>query len=374
LLPLFALTGPAGLRRYELPFLENSMNNDASTRPELSGAARWADETFARSVVPRRDIGAHKWGVGGVLVIAGSPAYTGAAWLTCRAAGRAGAGIVRLASGQSVIGRLASTLVEVGFVALPESDTAGAARRAVERMEPSLAKVKAVIVGPGLDDDESTDHLLSALFAFGDKASRPPGRMGFGVGTVPDSDHADGVAPLFLNNDLRVVVDADALKWLARQDDWWERVPEGRLILTPHPGEMAELAGVEAMEIVDNPQEAARTYASKWRQTVVVKSGYGAASDGTTTLVADDAPVSLATAGTGDVLAGTLGAFVAQELASVDAAGLAFFVGARAARTVEAMYGELGVIAQDLPDVVASELRQLTLDPVDVDTEGIFDE
>lgn len=350
------------------------MSSTASSRPELSGSARWADEAFARSVVPRRSVGTHKWEVGGVLVIAGSPAYTGAAWLTCRAAGRAGAGIVRLASGQTVIGRLASTLVEVGFVALPETDAAGAARRAVERMEPSLAKVKAVIVGPGLDDDETTDHLLSALFGFGDKASKASGRMGFGVGTAGEAVADEGDAPLFTNDELRVVVDADALKWLARQENWWERVPEGRLILTPHPGEMAALAGVDASEIVDDPQDAAMIYAKKWRQTVVVKSGYGAASDGTTTLVADDAPVSLATAGTGDVLAGSLGAFVAQGLASVEAAGLAFFVGSRAARTVEAMYGELGVIAQDLPDVVASELRQLTLDPIDEDTEGAFDE
>ena len=79
--------------------------SNAPSRPKLSGAARWADEAFARSVVPHRDVGAHKWGVGGVLVIAGSPSYTGAAWLTCRSAGRAGAGIVRLASGNVVIGR-----------------------------------------------------------------------------------------------------------------------------------------------------------------------------------------------------------------------------------------------------------------------------
>jgi len=70
--------------------------------------------------------------------------------------------------------------------------------------------------------------------------------------------------------------------------------------------------------------------------------------------------VSLATAGSGDVLAGMVGAFVAQGLASIDAAGLAFHVGARAARTCEAIYGELGVIATDLSDVAASEMRQIS--------------
>lgn len=337
------------------------MSSNASSRPKLSGSARWADEAYARAVVPHREHGAHKWGVGGVLVIAGSPSYTGAAWLTCRAAGRAGAGIVRLATGQIVIGRVAGTLVEVGYVTLPETDASGAARRAVERLEPSLAKVKAVVVGPGLDDDETTHHLLSALFGFGEKSSRKSAHMGFGAGVAGTDGEADDVAPLFANEDLRIVVDADALKWLAKQDSWWEHVPEGRLVLTPHPGEMEGLTGRAAKEIAADPQDAAMAFAKKWRQTVVVKSGYAAASDGNATVVADDAPTSLATAGTGDVLAGMIAAFLAQGLNPVDAAGLAFHVGAEAARTVEAMYGELGVIATDLPDVVASELRQLTL-------------
>jgi NAD(P)H-hydrate repair Nnr-like enzyme with NAD(P)H-hydrate dehydratase domain len=337
------------------------MSSNASSRPTLSASARWADEAYARAVVPHREHGAHKWGVGGVLVIAGSPAYTGAAWLTCRAAGRAGAGIVRLATGQSVIGRVAGTLVEVGYVALPETDAAGAARRAIERLEPSLAKVKAVVIGPGLDDDETTDHLLSALFAFGDGASRKSARMGFGASVAKEDGEVDNESPLFKNQDLRIIVDADALKWLAKQDAWWDHVPEGRLVLTPHPGEMEGLTGREAKTIVADPQDAAMTFAKKWRQTVVVKSGYAAASDGVTTVIADDAPTSLATAGSGDVLAGMIGAFLAQGLAPVEAAGLAFYVGAQAARTVEGMYGELGVIATDLPDVIASELRQLTL-------------
>lgn len=336
------------------------MSSTASMRPELLGPARWADEAFARSVVPHREPGAHKWGVGGVLVIAGSPSYTGAAWLTCRAAGRAGAGIVRLASGQVVIGRLASTLVEVGLVTLPETDAASTARRAVERLEPSLAKVKSVVVGPGLDDDETTDHLLTALFAFGDNASGNSTRMGFGAGVVAGDSAVDGESPLFANDQVRVVVDADGLNWLSRQDGWWERVPAGRLILTPHVGEMTKLTGLDADAILANPQGVAQDFARKWNQTVVVKSGHGVVSDGKDVLVAEDAPRSLATAGTGDVLAGMMGAFIAQGLAPVDAAGLSFYLGAQAARTAEAIFGELGVIAPDLPDLVAAELRQIS--------------
>lgn len=336
-------------------------DSKASPRPELSGGARWADEAFARSVVPHREVGAHKWGVGGVLVIAGSPAYTGAAWLTCRTAGRAGAGIVRLASGQGVIGRLAGSLVEVGYVALPETDSASQGRRAVERMEPSLKKVKAVVVGPGLDDDETTDHLLRELFAFGEKGSRRSAHMGFDAGADGAEDvDGDGESPLFTNDQIRVVVDADGLNWLSRQENWWERVPAGRLLLTPHVGEMTRLTGLDADDITGNTRQVAQEFARTWNQVVVIKSGYSVVTDGTDTLVAADAPVSLATAGSGDVLAGMMGAFLAQGLDPVDAAGLAFYVGAQAARASEARFGELGVIAIDLPDMVASELRHIS--------------
>jgi len=91
-----------------------------------------------------------------------------------------------------------------------------------------------------------------------------------------------------------------------------------------------------------------------------VKSAYSAASDGQRTLVADDAPVSLATAGSGDVLAGAIGAFLAQGVSPVDAAGLAIYTGMRAARALEATYGDLGVLATDMPDAIAVELGRLS--------------
>jgi ADP-dependent NAD(P)H-hydrate dehydratase / NAD(P)H-hydrate epimerase len=333
----------------------------ALPRPTLSGNARWADDTYARSVVPQREVGTHKWEVGGVVVIAGSPSFTGAAYLACRTAGRAGAGIVYLASGRSVISALAGAMPEVAHVVLPETDAPGAARRAIERLEPVLEKAKAVVIGPGLGDDDTTAHLLSALFGFGNIVARQASHIGFGA-PVPESENAGGgsLSPLFAQEHLRIVVDADGLNWLATQESWWEHVPEGRLVLTPHPGEMARLTGRDAEDIAADPQGIAREYADIWKQTVVIKSGYAAVASGQEVIVADDAPASLATAGSGDVLAGTIGAYLAQGLAPIDSAGLAFFVGTRAARTLEAIYGEGGVIATDLPDLIATELRMVS--------------
>jgi NAD(P)H-hydrate repair Nnr-like enzyme with NAD(P)H-hydrate dehydratase domain len=331
------------------------------TKPALETGTLWADEAFARAIRPRRETGAHKWGVGGVIVIAGSPSLAGAAYLASRAAGRAGAGIVRLASGRGVISMLASAMPEVAYVPLPETDAPGSARKAVERLMPSFEKCRAAVIGPGLGDDELTDHLLSALMGFAGKHQQSRANIGFGISASNLATAPDGIdAPLFAHEDLRVVLDADALKWLATQPEWWTHIPENRVVLTPHPGELAALTERPADEITANPAEIAREYAKKWRQTVVVKSGYSAASDGARTLVADDAPPSLATAGSGDVFAGAIGAFLAQGLASADAAGLALYVGTQAARTLEATFGDLGIIATDMPDAIAIELGKLS--------------
>lgn len=326
------------------------------TKPALEDHAAWADEAFARRVLPTRAVGTHKWEVGGVVVIAGSPSFTGAAWLASRSAGRSGAGIVSLASGRGVITTLAAAMPEVTHIMLPETDAPGAAKRAVDRLAPHLEKARSVVIGPGLGDDALTDHFLGALFGFGPTVSGTGARIGFSGLDVSNGTDSNEVSPLFDHEPLKVVIDADALTWLSRQESWWDHIPAGRVVLTPHPGEMAKLTGLSTEEITSDPQRVAREYASQWDQVVVLKSGYTVASDGMDSRVAEDAPTSLATAGTGDVLAGIIGAFLAQGVALLDAAGLALFLGARAGRALEERFGELGVIATDLPDAIGLEL------------------
>ena len=130
-------------------------------------------------------------------------------------------------------------------------------------------------------------------------------------------------------------------------------------MLTPHLGEMARLTTREASELAADPVEAARTAAREWGQTLVLKYGFTVATDGERAVIASDAPRSLATAGSGDVFAGVIGAFLAQGLEPLDAAALAIFVGSRAARRVEARFGTLGLLASDLPAAIAEELAVL---------------
>lgn len=312
-------------------------------------------DDLLRQLAPVRETGAHKGGVGGVMIVAGAPHYPGAAWLTARSAGRSGAGIVYLAAPRSVINIMANAMPEVAFVPLPETETAGSARRAIERMDEKQERVHAYVIGPGLGDDESTDHLLSALFGSGGAVHRSLNGFGFGA----EAPVAEASETIFTRTDAPIVVDADGLNWLSKQPEWWSHVPEHRLVLTPHPKEANRLSEIPVDEIVANPAEIAEQLANWWRQTVVIKAGYTAVSNGQETVVSDLAPTSLATAGTGDCFAGAIGAFLAQGCSPIDAATLAIGIGSRAALHAEQTYGAAGVLASDLPDMMAVAMNRL---------------
>lgn len=329
-------------------------------KPELTSNQQWADTDLAKTLVPQREFGTHKWGVGGVVIVAGSPNYTGAAQLCSRAAGRAGAGIVYLAAPRLVISTIASAIPEVAHLQLPSTDSATGVRNALETLEDPFKKSRAVVVGPGLGDEDGVDQLLSALFGIRGTAKANSSRIGFPHSTKTSVANGSSGIPLLSNDDATVVIDADGLNWLAKQDEWWKRLPEQRCILTPHPGEMSRLLDKDDETITYNPLKTVEEAARKWKQTVVLKYGYTAASNGERTIIAQEAPVSLATAGSGDVFAGMIGAFAAQGLEPIDAAALALHVGPRAARRGEQRFGAFGLLSTDLPDAIALELATLT--------------
>jgi ADP-dependent NAD(P)H-hydrate dehydratase / NAD(P)H-hydrate epimerase len=317
------------------------------------------DESVARSYVPRREADVHKWSIGGVVVIAGSPVYPGTTILACRAAGRAGAGIVRLATSRGVVSTVAGGIPEVGFIPLGETESSSGARHAVESIREGSDRAAAMVVGPGLGVDEASDGLLSALFGFGSKADTARNRMGFGIDAAPAKLSETANTSIFTEGEINVVIDADALTWLSKQPEWWTRVPVQRIVLTPHPGEMSRLLDIPIEEVKADPVRIATEAAAKWQQVVFLKGEKAVVSDGETTYVADISTPSLATAGSGDVLAGTIGGLLAQIRSPLEAALLGAWVGPRAALRLEERFGVLGLIATDLPDAIAHELALL---------------
>jgi hydroxyethylthiazole kinase-like uncharacterized protein yjeF len=296
------------------------------------------DDELAASLLPDRPVRGHKGSFGKVLAIAGSLDYAGAALLVCRAAGRAGAGLVTLAVPESLQPLFAAKVVEATTMALPEDD--------VEEIEPeeALARIldhehDAIVLGPGLRPGLATTELVRQLLAVPDEPAPPP-----------------------------VVLDAEALRALATLDTWWERVHRPA-VLTPHSGEFARLragSGIDPAtdgDLIDDDAAraaAARAAAIAWRQVVVLKGAKTvvAAPDGAVAVAPFENP-ALGSGGTGDVLAGTIGSLLAQGLAPFDAARLGVYLHGLAGEAVRERLGDSGLLASDLPDPLAVARRRL---------------
>ncbi len=315
---------------------------------QVRAAAAPIDERMAASLLPPRPVRGHKGTFGKLLVIAGSLDYAGAALLVCRAAGRAGAGLVTLAVPESLQPLFAAKVEEATTMALPEDD--------VEEVdpEPALAKVldhdhDALVVGPGLRASLATGDLVRGILA---------------VGGDPDPAPA--------------VVDAEALRSLASEDGWWEGIRR-RAVLTPHTGEFVRLraasgvdAGSDGDLIGDDGARAtaAADAAMAWGQVVVLKGARTVvASPAGETAVAPFENPALASGGTGDVLAGTIGALLAQGLAPYDAARLGVHLHGAAGEAVRHRIGDAGLLASDLPWEIALARRRLH-DIADRETRG----
>jgi NAD(P)H-hydrate epimerase len=296
------------------------------------------DDRAAAQLLPPRPVRGHKGTFGKLLVIAGSLDYAGAALLVCRAAGRAGAGLVTLAVPESLQPLFAAKVVEATTMALPEDD--------VEEVdpEPALARIldhehDAIVLGPGLRPGLSTAELVRELLSVPEETTPAP-----------------------------IVLDAEALRSMATLGEWWTSASRPA-VLTPHPGEFARLragAGQDAAADGDLSGDdaaranAARDAAATWRQVVVLKGARTvvAEPDGTVNVAPFENP-ALATGGTGDVLAGIIGALLAQGLAPGPAARLGVYLHGMAGDVVRDRLGDAGVLASDLPDAIPSVRKRL---------------
>ena len=148
-----------------------------------------------------------------------------------------------------------------------------------------------------------------------------------------------------------------------------EQLRDWQAVLGPAGGDprLADLLAYldpQPSEIETDTIGTAVAAAKTWNQIVVLKGSPTIATDGDRVLVAEASPRSLASAGTGDVLAGSIGAFLAQGVAPLDAAALAIFSGCRAAAKLTERFGTLGMVASDLPPAIAEELLRRSMDAV----------
>ncbi len=257
-------------------------------RPQL------IDEPSVRRFLPRRRASAHKHETGTVLVIGGAPTYYGAPRLSAEAAARAGAGLVCVAAPASIIPVIAGQVPELVLIPLDESPSE-AATQIFDWIEQRGGHVDSIVVGPGLGQSAHATDLLDRLLA--DPSSPLIAPRGEG-----------NTSPTF-------VLDADALNWVSKHGSLPDAFPQRRAVLTPHAGELGRLVQSTRDDMLSDPIRHAIMAARLFNQTVVFKTGYSiAATVGGEAYIAPRATPELATAGTGDVLAGLIGGLLAQGL------------------------------------------------------------
>ncbi len=267
------------------------------------------------SLLIKRKAETHKGDYGHLLVIGGSPGLTGAAALCSLSALRAGAGLVTLGIPESLNTILEVKLTEVMTKPLLETKEKTLSTEALPQILEFSKKIDAFAIGPGLSTAEETTTLLLNLLPRIDKPA---------------------------------ILDADGINILAREITVLKRT-KSALVLSPHPGEMARLLKRDISEIQKNREKIARDFAAEYRVTLVLK-GYK-------TVVADqkgDVYINktgnpgMATAGSGDVLTGIIGAFLAQGLESFPAAKFGVYLHGLAGDLAAKEKGEASLIATDI--------------------------
>lgn len=275
------------------------------------------------SLLPKRNAESNKFTSGRVTVIGGSVGLTGAVCLAAEGAARAGAGYVTVAVPGATWPVFETKLTEV--MTLPVGD-------------------RATTLGP-----DARNQILDHVNGDGTVV------LGSGIGRNPDT--AELVCDLVPAVEAPVVVDADGLDALAGRPEL-VAMRDQSTILTPHPGEMARLLGIDASAVSARRLDSALELARRTGAVCVLKGDDTIVTDGTRVAVNDLSAPGLATAGTGDVLAGVCGAFLTRGLGSFEAACAAVFSHARAGQLAAEREGSAeGVIAGDvvkaLPVVIA---------------------
>jgi hydroxyethylthiazole kinase-like uncharacterized protein yjeF len=271
----------------------------------------------AAALLRPRDREAHKGTNGHVAVLAGGRGKTGAVVLASRAAARAGAGLVTagIPAGEQQV--VAARLLEEMTAPLPDDGDGRFAFPSADPYAALFAGKSAVVTGPGIGVSEPCRALVAWLVT----RAPPP-----------------------------AVVDADALNCLAAAPpaERWG-TPARPRILTPHPGEMARLLGIDTAAVQADRLGAARTVAAARGVVVVLKGARTvvAEPDGRAAINCSGNP-GLGSGGTGDALAGILGGLLAQGYPAPDAARLGVFLHGYAADRIAARRGMIGLLASDV--------------------------
>lgn len=286
------VTSPGREHAGEVCVVEIGIPAEADVEPSLV----WTDATSLRGEIPRTTEPAHKYSAGALLVVAGSRAMTGAAVMSVRGAQRTGCGIVFLATSQGAAALLDLELTEALVYGVPEDEDGYMSPEALTQILEQAERASALVVGPAIGSGDGSRKLVEGILR---EVETP------------------------------VLLDADAIPLLAESEALANR--SAPTVITPHAGELGRLMDSGAKEVSASRLHSARQAAERHGCCVLLKGSDTLVVEGERAAVNSTGGVALATAGTGDVLSGVIGALLSRGMDVYDAARAGAWVHGRAA-------------------------------------------
>lgn len=276
------------------------------------------DAQFVNRMLPPKSPLSNKSSFGRLLCAVGSSCYRGAAVLCAKGAVRSGAGIVEVASCESAVAAVAA--------ALPEPILYDIFSDRVEAFMQHISKATALVVGCGLADNEDSAKLFDLIM---------------------------------LSSKAPVVVDATGIKFASSSIDLISGAAR-QVVITPHFGEFSALTGIPVLELSSNPVAAAVTFARSHGCTVVLKGpNTVVASPSGETFFNTNGNPGLAKGGSGDLLAGMIGAFLAMGIRPAYAAAIGVYLHGAAADIACSSDNEYSVTPSDIADCIGLAIRAM---------------
>jgi len=266
----------------------------------------------------------HKGDFGKILIVAGSRGMAGAACLAAGSALRSGAGLVTVAIPEPLAPTLTAVQPCAMTLPLPPGPEGTLTAEAAEPILEFLAGCDALVLGPGMGRNPGASELVRRILV----GRRCP-----------------------------AIVDADGLNNLSERMETLAEAPPP-VVLTPHPGEMARLDSSAAPAGGSGRERTAAIFARRWNCILVLKGHRSVVSDGTRVYVNTTGNPGMASGGTGDVLAGMIGAFLGRKIPPFEASVLATFVHGLAGDLAAREFGEVSLIATDLLDLLPLAFRR----------------
>ncbi|MBQ8296358.1 MAG: NAD(P)H-hydrate dehydratase [Ruminococcus sp.] len=282
------------------------------------------DSSELKGFPKKRDPDSHKNDFGRVLCICGSAGMRGAAALSVMGALRSGAGLVNLASCTECVNTVSVLAPEAMFTQL-DCDDYGYSLYECSRqlIESEMKKADAILIGCGLGVTEDTKELTKFVVE---------------------------------NANCPIIIDADGINCIASDIDILLK-KKTDIILTPHPGEMARLAGITAAEVNRDRFSAAAFFAEKYGVTVVMKGAGTVVADSGRTSVNSTGNPGMSKGGSGDVLAGITASLAAQGYSMYDSARFAAYIHGLAGDIAAEKHGEEFMLPRDIIDALSDSYR-----------------